>query len=66
MEIRFFRYAELTSACWIETVPTTGEPTTPDRHPVRVVASQKGEVVFTATATINATAPAPLRIHAMP
>ncbi|MFI8343917.1 hypothetical protein ACIF8W_28140 [Streptomyces sp. NPDC085639] len=56
-EIRFFRHAELTSACWIETV-----------QPVRVVAGQNGEVAFTATATarINATAPAPLRVHATP
>lgn len=64
MEIRFSRYAELTSACWIETLPNTGEATTtPDRHPVSVVAHQNGEVVFAATATVATATSVPLRLH---
>lgn len=64
MEIRFFRYAELTSACWIETLRNAGEATAPDRHPVRVVARQNGEVVFAATATIATATAVPLRLYA--
>lgn len=64
MEIRFSRYAELTSACWIETLPNPGETTTtPDRHPVSVVAHQNGEVVFAATATVATATTVPLRLH---
>ncbi|MEJ8645421.1 ScbA/BarX family gamma-butyrolactone biosynthesis protein [Streptomyces sp. MS1.HAVA.3] len=59
MEMRFFRYAELNSPCWIETTPAAEGATATDRHPVRVLARQNGEDVFTATATITTTAPAP-------
>ncbi|MCX5016078.1 ScbA/BarX family gamma-butyrolactone biosynthesis protein [Streptomyces sp. NBC_00555] len=54
LEIRFFRYAELNSPCWIETTPTPDGTTAAGRLPVRVSARQNGEDVFTATATITA------------
>ncbi|MFD7916546.1 ScbA/BarX family gamma-butyrolactone biosynthesis protein [Streptomyces sp. NPDC059752] len=64
MEIRFFRYAELTSACWIETLPNTEEASAPDRHPVRVIARQNDEVIFAATASIATATTVPLRMYA--
>ncbi|MFB7180232.1 ScbA/BarX family gamma-butyrolactone biosynthesis protein [Streptomyces sp. NPDC056257] len=64
IEMRFFRYAELNSPCWIETTPVTGGTTAAGRHPVRVLARQNGEDVFTATATITTAAPVPLRVYA--
>ncbi|MFI1280163.1 AfsA-related hotdog domain-containing protein [Streptomyces sp. NPDC020858] len=66
MERRFFRYAELNSPCWIETTPAADGTTATGTHPVRVLARQNGEDVFTATATITTTAPAPLRVFATP
>ncbi|MFB6564150.1 MULTISPECIES: ScbA/BarX family gamma-butyrolactone biosynthesis protein [unclassified Streptomyces] len=64
MEIRFFRYAELTSACWIETLPNTEEASAPDHHPVRVIARQNDEVIFAATASIATATTVPLRMYA--
>ncbi|MFD4248067.1 ScbA/BarX family gamma-butyrolactone biosynthesis protein [Streptomyces sp. NPDC058525] len=61
LEIRFFRYAELDSPCWIETTPAPGGMTASGRLPVRVRARQNGADVFTATATISA-APATLSL----
>ncbi|MFE0583429.1 MULTISPECIES: ScbA/BarX family gamma-butyrolactone biosynthesis protein [unclassified Streptomyces] len=68
MEMRFFRYAELNSPCWIETTALPDRTAAPDgrRLPVRVVARQNGEEVFTATATITAMAPAPRRTFSTP
>ncbi|MFF7300614.1 hypothetical protein [Streptomyces sp. NPDC008265] len=49
MEMQFFRYAELSSPCWIETTATPDRITASGCHrlPVRVVARQNGEDVFT-------------------
>ncbi|MEU6862758.1 ScbA/BarX family gamma-butyrolactone biosynthesis protein [Streptomyces sp. NPDC046876] len=55
MEIRFFRYAELNSPCWIETGPVADDTAATDRLPIRVAAHQDGAVVFTATATVTTT-----------
>ncbi|MEU6903454.1 AfsA-related hotdog domain-containing protein [Streptomyces virginiae] len=68
MEMRFFRYAGLNSPCWIETTALPDLTASPDRRrlPVRVVARQNGEDVFTATATITATAAAPLHTSVAP
>ncbi|MEU6399206.1 AfsA-related hotdog domain-containing protein [Streptomyces cinnamoneus] len=69
MEMRFFRYAGLNSPCWIETTALPDlTASSPDRRrlPVRVVARQNGEDVFTATATITATAAAPLHTSVAP
>ncbi|MFG2875894.1 ScbA/BarX family gamma-butyrolactone biosynthesis protein [Streptomyces sp. NPDC048337] len=68
MEMQFFRYAELDAPCMIETLPAIESMSTTGRLPVRVVARQNGEDVFTATATVTATAAvtqaAPLRSYA--
>ncbi|WP_420082499.1 ScbA/BarX family gamma-butyrolactone biosynthesis protein [Streptomyces sp. JL4002] len=64
MEMRFFRYAELSSPCWIETTAAPDRTTASGCHrlPVRVVARQNGKDVLTARATITATAPEPPRL----
>ncbi|MFJ9546557.1 ScbA/BarX family gamma-butyrolactone biosynthesis protein [Streptomyces erythrochromogenes] len=68
MEMQFFRYAELNSPCWIETTVLPDRTAAPDgrRLPVRVVARQSGEEVFTATAAITTMAPAPQRVLSAP
>ncbi|WP_240804132.1 AfsA-related hotdog domain-containing protein [Streptomyces sp. A0592] len=68
MEMQFFRYAELNSPCWIETTALPDRTAAPDgrRLPVRVVARQNGEEVFTATAAITTMAPVPQRVFSAP
>ncbi|MEU6315814.1 ScbA/BarX family gamma-butyrolactone biosynthesis protein [Streptomyces sp. NPDC047014] len=63
LEMRFFRYAELNSPCWVETTPVPDRTTASGCHrlPVRVVARQNGEDIFTARATITAASSAPPR-----